>query len=194
MDAASVISLWLIAGLITDGMFSLLKVVKFRGDGRHSLNKLSFVSALASGVLGASFIDYLLAMTFWVLPHDPMNEFAIHCPSVAFHCHPVTDFLGLPMILIALALAMIYLRVLHGFPLVMFSRRHCNDDPSICGQFQHKCVIHNEESIHFRFSKMTERYGTSLAKLLPTIVSGESWNFKADLIYRHKNNRIIHFE
>jgi predicted nuclease of restriction endonuclease-like RecB superfamily len=42
--------------------------------------------------------------------------------------------------------------------------------------------------------KMTERYGTSLAKLLPTIVSGDSWNFKADLIDRKKNNRILHFE
>jgi predicted nuclease of restriction endonuclease-like RecB superfamily len=42
--------------------------------------------------------------------------------------------------------------------------------------------------------KMTERYGTSLAKLLPTIVSGESWNFKADLIDRRKNNRILRFE
>ncbi len=42
--------------------------------------------------------------------------------------------------------------------------------------------------------KMTERYGTSLAKLLPTIVSGDSWSFKADLIDRHRNNRILHFE
>jgi predicted nuclease of restriction endonuclease-like RecB superfamily len=42
--------------------------------------------------------------------------------------------------------------------------------------------------------KMTERYGTSLAKLLPTIVSEESWSFKADLIDRHKNNRILRFE
>ena len=42
--------------------------------------------------------------------------------------------------------------------------------------------------------KMTERYGTSLAKLLPTIVSGESWSFKADLIDRRKNNRILRFE
>ena len=42
--------------------------------------------------------------------------------------------------------------------------------------------------------KMTERYGTSLAKLLPAIASGDSWSFKADLIYRHKNNRILHFE
>ncbi|MGI0090581.1 MAG: DUF790 family protein, partial [Nitrososphaerales archaeon] len=42
--------------------------------------------------------------------------------------------------------------------------------------------------------KMTERYGTSLAKLLPAIVSGESWSFKADLIDRRKNNRILRFE
>jgi predicted nuclease of restriction endonuclease-like RecB superfamily len=42
--------------------------------------------------------------------------------------------------------------------------------------------------------KMTERYGTSLAKLLPTIVSGDSWSFKADLIDRKKNSRILHFE
>jgi predicted nuclease of restriction endonuclease-like RecB superfamily len=42
--------------------------------------------------------------------------------------------------------------------------------------------------------KMTERYGTSLAKLLPTIVAGDSWSFKADLIDRKKNNRILHFE
>jgi predicted nuclease of restriction endonuclease-like RecB superfamily len=42
--------------------------------------------------------------------------------------------------------------------------------------------------------KMTERYGTSLAKLLPSIVSGDSWSFKAELVDRHKNNRILHFE
>ncbi len=42
--------------------------------------------------------------------------------------------------------------------------------------------------------KMTERYGTSLAKLLPTIVSGDAWGLKAELIDRHKNNRILHFE
>ena len=42
--------------------------------------------------------------------------------------------------------------------------------------------------------KMTERYGTSLAKLLPTIVSGETWSFRAELIERKQNNRILHFE
>jgi predicted nuclease of restriction endonuclease-like RecB superfamily len=42
--------------------------------------------------------------------------------------------------------------------------------------------------------KMTERYGTSLAKLLPTIVTADTWDFKADLIDRKKNNRILRFE
>lgn len=43
--------------------------------------------------------------------------------------------------------------------------------------------------------KMTERYGTSLAKLLPAIVCGtDSWSFKAELVDRHKNNRMLHFE
>jgi predicted nuclease of restriction endonuclease-like RecB superfamily len=42
--------------------------------------------------------------------------------------------------------------------------------------------------------KMTERYGTSLAKLLPTIVAGDSWSFNAEIIDRRKNNRILRFE
>jgi predicted nuclease of restriction endonuclease-like RecB superfamily len=42
--------------------------------------------------------------------------------------------------------------------------------------------------------KMTERYGTSLAKLLPTIVAGDSWSFNAEIVDRRKNNRILRFE
>ncbi|HZW55166.1 MAG TPA: DUF790 family protein [Nitrososphaerales archaeon] len=42
--------------------------------------------------------------------------------------------------------------------------------------------------------KMTERYGTSLAKLLPTIVASDSWSFNAEIIDRRKNNRILCFE
>jgi predicted nuclease of restriction endonuclease-like RecB superfamily len=41
--------------------------------------------------------------------------------------------------------------------------------------------------------KMTDRYGTSLAKLLPQIVCSESWRFKADIIGR-KKSRIFTFE
>lgn len=41
--------------------------------------------------------------------------------------------------------------------------------------------------------KMTDRYGTSLAKLLPQIICAESWRFKADIIGRMKT-RIFTFE
>ncbi|MBI2185044.1 MAG: DUF790 family protein [Thaumarchaeota archaeon] len=41
--------------------------------------------------------------------------------------------------------------------------------------------------------KMTDRYGTSLAKLLPQIVCAESWRLKADIIGR-KKSRIFTFE
>jgi len=40
--------------------------------------------------------------------------------------------------------------------------------------------------------KMTERYGTSLAKLLPQIIASESWNVKADILGRNKR-RIYKF-
>lgn len=41
--------------------------------------------------------------------------------------------------------------------------------------------------------KMTDRYGTSLAKLLPQIVRAESWRLKADILDR-KKSRIFSFE
>ncbi len=41
--------------------------------------------------------------------------------------------------------------------------------------------------------KMTDRYGTSVAKLLPEIMRGESWTLKADIISKRKN-RIYNFE
>ena len=41
--------------------------------------------------------------------------------------------------------------------------------------------------------KMTDRYGTSVAKLLPEIMRGESWTLKADIVGKRKN-RIYNFE
>ena len=42
--------------------------------------------------------------------------------------------------------------------------------------------------------KMTERYGTSLAKLLPTIIGSEKWMIKASIVQRYGNTpRILEF-
>jgi hypothetical protein len=42
--------------------------------------------------------------------------------------------------------------------------------------------------------KMTERYGTSIAKLLPQIVASESWRIKAEILTRSRGGRIYTFE
>ncbi len=41
--------------------------------------------------------------------------------------------------------------------------------------------------------KLSERYGTSLAKLLPTIVNSEEWGFDAEIVIRRDTPRIYHF-
>lgn len=41
--------------------------------------------------------------------------------------------------------------------------------------------------------KMTDRYGTAVARLLPEIVKSDSWTIKAELVER-KKNRILSFE
>ncbi|MGD0477150.1 MAG: DUF790 family protein [Nitrososphaerales archaeon] len=42
--------------------------------------------------------------------------------------------------------------------------------------------------------KMTERYGTSIAKLLPQITSSESWTVKAEILARSMGGRVYAFE
>jgi hypothetical protein len=42
--------------------------------------------------------------------------------------------------------------------------------------------------------KMTERYGTSIAKLLPQITSSESWTVKAEILARSRGGRVYTFE
>ncbi len=42
--------------------------------------------------------------------------------------------------------------------------------------------------------KMTERYGTSMAKLLPQIVASESWRVKAEILARSRGGRVYSFE
>jgi predicted nuclease of restriction endonuclease-like RecB superfamily len=42
--------------------------------------------------------------------------------------------------------------------------------------------------------KMTERYGTSIAKLLPQITVSDSWTMKAEILARSKGGKIYNFE
>jgi uncharacterized protein len=42
--------------------------------------------------------------------------------------------------------------------------------------------------------KMTERYGTSIAKLLPQITASDSWTIKAEILARSKGGKIYNFE
>lgn len=42
--------------------------------------------------------------------------------------------------------------------------------------------------------KMTERYGTSIAKLLPQIISSDSWRIKAEILARSRGGRVYTFE
>jgi len=41
--------------------------------------------------------------------------------------------------------------------------------------------------------KLSERYGTSLAKLLPTIVNSEEWEIDAEIVIRRDTPKIYHF-
>jgi hypothetical protein len=42
--------------------------------------------------------------------------------------------------------------------------------------------------------KMTERYGTSIAKLLPQITASDSWRIKAEILARSRGGRVYTFE
>lgn len=42
--------------------------------------------------------------------------------------------------------------------------------------------------------KLTDRYGTSVAKLLPMIAASESWRIKAEILSRSRGNRVYTFE
>jgi predicted nuclease of restriction endonuclease-like RecB superfamily len=42
--------------------------------------------------------------------------------------------------------------------------------------------------------KMTERYGTSIAKLLPQITASDSWTIKAEILARSKGGKVYNFE
>ena len=42
--------------------------------------------------------------------------------------------------------------------------------------------------------KMTERYGTSIAKLLPQITASDSWTIKAEILARSRGGKIYNFE
>jgi predicted nuclease of restriction endonuclease-like RecB superfamily len=42
--------------------------------------------------------------------------------------------------------------------------------------------------------KMTERYGTSIAKLLPQITTADSWSIKAEILARSRGEKVYEFE
>jgi uncharacterized protein len=42
--------------------------------------------------------------------------------------------------------------------------------------------------------KMTERYGTSIAKLLPQIMAADSWAIKAEILARSRGGKVYNFE
>jgi len=42
--------------------------------------------------------------------------------------------------------------------------------------------------------KMTERYGTAMAKLLPQIAASDSWNIKAEILARSRGGKVYSFE
>ena len=42
--------------------------------------------------------------------------------------------------------------------------------------------------------KMTERYGTSIAKLLPQIMAADSWTIKAEILARSRGGKVYNFE
>jgi predicted nuclease of restriction endonuclease-like RecB superfamily len=42
--------------------------------------------------------------------------------------------------------------------------------------------------------KMTERYGTSIAKLLPQIMASDSWTIKAEILSRRRGGKVYSFE
>ncbi len=46
----------------------------------------------------------------------------------------------------------------------------------------------------FSLFKMTERYGTSIAKLLPQITTSDSWSIKAEILARNKGGKVYNFE
>src|SRR5712692_3196127 len=46
----------------------------------------------------------------------------------------------------------------------------------------------------FSLFKMTERYGTSIAKLLPQITTADSWSIKAEILARSKGGKVYTFE
>ena len=46
----------------------------------------------------------------------------------------------------------------------------------------------------FSLFKMTERYGTSIAKLLPQIILSDSWAIKAEILARSKGGKVYSFE
>src|SRR6266571_3092758 len=46
----------------------------------------------------------------------------------------------------------------------------------------------------FSLFKMTERYGTSIAKLLPHITTSDSWAIKAEILARSKGGKVYNFE
>src|SRR5216683_1425877 len=46
----------------------------------------------------------------------------------------------------------------------------------------------------FSLFKMTERYGTSIAKLLPQIIMSDSWAIKAEILARSKGGKVYSFE
>jgi hypothetical protein len=46
----------------------------------------------------------------------------------------------------------------------------------------------------FSLFKMTERYGTSIAKLLPQITASDSWTIKAEILARSRGGKIYNFE
>ena len=58
------------------------------------------------------------------------------------------------------------------------------------GQGQFKVSLDGPLSLF----KMTERYGTSIAKLLPQITASDSWTIKAEILARSRGGKIYNFE
>ncbi len=64
------------------------------------------------------------------------------------------------------------------------------NDANDGGQGQFKVSLDGPLSLF----KMTERYGTSIAKLLPQITVSDSWTMKAEILARSKGGKIYNFE
>lgn len=74
-DAAWLLLLWPVTGLVTDGVMAVA------GRSRPAL-----VAAVTAGVSAATVLDDVLTVGLPALPASPLAPVAIHCPAVSVHC------------------------------------------------------------------------------------------------------------